>query len=147
VDTKIDIIRDDLQVIYDTVNSRNPPSLTSNTGVQDMAEAIRICQLPSPVLEAFCLKFEEYQLLGGTKPAGSLLRKHVKNNLLSLHSITEVEFRSYDNETVFQCLFSQFHARNSFAWNNEFKSVRLKKTRDYTFGSLRSYIEDFKFSL
>ena len=95
-DSEISNLREDLQEVRDlsTAVQEQLAQLKQNPNpspVQDttfLAEAIRIASLPSPVLEhndkssikKFYFKFEEYKLLGGTRPVSTLLRKQVVDN-------------------------------------------------------------------
>jgi hypothetical protein len=131
------------------------PITAQDQNNSNLAEAIRIASLPSPILEnndkssikKFYFKFEEYKILGGTRPVATLLRKQVSDNLTTRYDLTEAEFLALPDSDIFSYLFKQFHARNSFSWADEFKTVKLKRSKDYSFGPLRKYIEDFKFAI
>lgn len=120
-----------------------------------LAEAIRISTLPCPTLETndkpsikkFIQKMEEYRMLGGKKKMSSLIKARIIETLIDKFNIDTEMFLGFSDEEVKDMIIGQFHSKNGFAWNEEIKKVKLKKSKDYSYGLMRDYIEDFKFSM
>ncbi len=118
-----------------------------------LAEAIRISTLPCPTLETndkpsikrFIQKMEEYKMLGGKRRMASLMKARIVETLVDKFNIDSEAFLDFSDEEAEQILFAQFHSKNGFSWNEEIRKVKLKKSKDYNFGFLRDYVEDFRF--
>jgi hypothetical protein len=125
------------------------------TQAQLLAEAIRISTLPCPTLETndrqsikkFILKMEEYKMLGGKRTMSSLIKPRIVETLVDKFNLDPEEFLNYSDDVIEEILCTQFHSKNGFAWNEEIQRVKLRKSRDYSYGCLRDYIEDFRFAM
>jgi hypothetical protein len=120
-----------------------------------LAEAIRVASLTCPTLDSndrnsikkFVQKVEEYKLFGGTRRVSTLIRKRIVETIISRFVVAPKEFMELEDKDVLYLLYQQFNAKNGFSWAEEFKKIKLKKSRDYSFGFLRDYIDEFESAL